>query len=189
MKNLVDFYLAHQNYAAQRQWVNWPFHNVYNYYTAQNGGVNNVVKWRALINSNISVICAQASFDDLIKLLSEWANSIPGIGTLHVYDTATCFMVPQSVHLTCGAREAAVAIGTIKIKNGCAAYSDFVAFNSELGRLSSLQLEDFLCINKQVFKKLITPAEQLAIHQRNLARHSKTSICNKIPSPKRGVCR
>lgn len=189
IKNLVNFYLEYQNYAAQRQWENWPFHNVYNYYTAQNGGIKNVDKWRNLLNSNMSEILAQTSFDDLINLLSDWAKSVPGIGTLQVYDTATCFLQPQSVHLSCGAREAAVAID-IKIHNGSAAYADFVAFDSELGRLTPLQLEDFLCINKKVFKKQLTPAAQLNIHQQYHSKSTSVTGCSSLPKPsKESTCR
>lgn len=173
MKYLVDHYLNCQNYASKREWENWPFHKFYNYRESENGCVKCVDKWRELVNSNMETILAETDFDQLYSKLEKWAKSVPGIGSLHVYDTATCFAQPNQIHLNCGAMEAAKAINSrfpIAIKNGAAPYSDFVAYDKELGRLTPLQLEDFLCINKKVFQNKVTPAEQLKQHKERKAK-------------------
>ena len=178
MKNLVDYYLSPcQNYATNRVWEDWPFHKFYNYRENQNGGMKCVDKWREIVNSNMETILAETDFDHLYSTLQKLASAVPGIGSLHVYDTATCFAQPNEVHLNCGAMEAAKAINLkspIRIRNGKAPYSDFVAYNKDLGRLTPLQLEDFLCINKKVFQNILTPSEQLKLHQK---RNAKRSSC------------
>ena len=174
MKALVDYYLlSHQNCAAKRVWANWPFHNIYDYRTAENGGMKCTDKWRDMINTNMSVILAETDFDRLYAMLTQWAKGVPGIGSLHVYDPATCFLHPNDVHLNCGALEAAKAIN-LPIKNGAAPYASFVAYDGELGRLTPLQLEDFLCINKKVFLGKQTPAQQLQQHKTLVVRYRRS---------------
>lgn len=176
MKNLVDYYLSPcQNYATNRVWEDWPFHKFYNYRESENDGVKCVDKWRELVNSRMEDIHAATDFNELYTMLERWAKDVPGIGALHVYDTATCFAQPKVVHLNCGALEAAKAINSrhpLSIKDGAAPYADFVAYDKELARLTPLQLEDFLCINKKVFQNILTPSEQLKLHQKRNAKHS-----------------
>lgn len=167
MKNLVDYYLQCQNYASKRIWADWPFHKIYNYREKENGGVKCTDKWRSLIDSNMTTILEITDFDLLYSKLEEWAKDVPGIGSLHAYDTATCFLHPNKVHLNCGAMAAAKAISSrfpITIKHGSAPYSDFVAYDKELGRLTPIQLEDFLCIYKKVFQNSVMPSEQMKLH-------------------------
>lgn len=184
MKHLVDYYLQHQNYASKRDWSDWPFHKIYNYREEENGGVKCKDKWRSLVDSNMTTILAITDFDKLHSMLEEWAKGVPGIGSLHVYDTATCFAQPNDVHLNCGAMVAAKAIASrfpIAIKNGAAPYSDFVAYDKELGRLTPLQLEDFLCIYKKVFQGVLDSSGQLDLYGE---RETKRSSCQRVLSPK-----
>lgn len=190
MKHLVDYYLHHQNYAGKRLWANWPFHNIYNYREIENGGMKCTDKWRELINSNMTTILAETNFDKLHSQLEIWAKDVPGIGSLHVYDTATCFAQPNDIHLNCGAMVAAKAIASrfpIRIKNGKAPYVDFVAYDKELGRLTPAQLEDFLCIYKKVFQNILTPAQQLRLLGKNASK-CHPSEDDITPKPSKKCC-
>ena len=166
MKALIDYYIEYQDYASERTWENWPFHNIYNYYESKNGNVTCKEKWRNLIDKELARLKEETDFDRLYLELFELAKDVPGIGSLHVYDTATCFLQPKTVHLNCGALEATKAMGIIKIEKGQALYADFLSYNSDFGKLTPLQLEDFLCINKKVFKGTLTPEQQLQEHKR-----------------------
>lgn len=163
MKRLVDFYLKHQNYAENRKWENWPFHKFYNYFRERNGGKSCVEKWREIIETNWNSLNAEMDFDALYTILEKYAASVSGIGVLHVYDTATCFLHPTKVYLHSGPKVAANAIPGITSKVEPA--STFVRYNSELARLTPLQLEDFLCINKDVFTGKVSPEVQLEKHK------------------------
>lgn len=166
MKQLVGFYLAHQDCTKIRKWENWPFHKIYNYYTNLNGGKTCVEKWREIIEANWETIICESDFNTLYSRLKQYAASVPGIGALHVYDTATCFLHPTEVFLHHGTKIASDAIR--KIKSNVSSTSVFSEYNSELARLTPLQMEDFLCINKEVFKGDITSDAQLVKHMKKL---------------------
>lgn len=191
MKYLVDYYLNHQNYASKRIWTNWPFHKVYNYREKDNGGKRCIDKWKEIVNSNMETFPKVTNFDELHSQMKDWAKDVPGIGSLHIYDTATCFAQPNDIHLNCGAMVAAKAINArvpIRIKNGKAPYADFVAYDKELARLTPLQLEDFLCINKKVFQKILTPSEQLRRHKKDETKHQSCQGNTTPKHPKKCGC-
>ena len=91
----------------------------------------------------MEAIRAVTDFDKLHAVLKQWAKGVPGIGTLHVYDTA-------------------------------APYASFMAYDNELGRLTPVQLEDFLCINKKVFQGKLTPVQQLQQHKTFVVRYRRS---------------
>ena len=155
MKRLVDFYLKYQDCTSRREWKCWPFHKIYNQYKEKNGGVTCVDKWRELVNANIHELKAIADFETLHNALLQLSGNkgnkyrrVYGIGPLHIYDTAICLKQPTIVYLHSGTKKAANAMG---IYGPTAELSDFVAKFPELDKLTPLQLEDFLCIYKEVF--------------------------------------
>ena len=148
MKQLVEFYLKYCDCTNRRNWESWPFHRIYNQYTQQNGGIPCIDKWRDFINENISEFRKITEFADLHAAISKLAQKIYGIGPLQIYDTAICFCSPSAVYLHAGTKTAANAMG---IYGQTAKSSDFIPKYPELSRLTPLQLEDFLCIYKEVF--------------------------------------
>jgi hypothetical protein len=115
-------------------------------------------------------ILSCSDFDKLFYMLNELAKSVKGIGTLHIYDTATCFLQPSRVYLQCGAREAARAMG---VTGNVADVDVFINQCPELARLTPAQLEDFLCIYKDVFKGVVTVDDRLS----QLAGHFACNPC------------
>ena len=148
MKRLVDFYLQHLDCTNRRSWKKWPFHKVYNQYTEKNGDVDCVDKWRKCINEYISHVSPDTDFTTLHCEISKLAQTVYGIGPLHIYDTAICFRYPTVVYLHSGTKIAANAMG---IYGHTAEKSKITAKYPELEILTPLQLEDFLCICKDVF--------------------------------------
>ena len=149
MQRLVDYYKKHLDCTEIRKWEKWPFHRVYNRYTEDNGGVECIAKWREIVDAHIAKQTQPIDFDTLYNDLLELAKGVKGIGELHVYDTATCFAEPTKVYLHSGAME-----GAKKILEFCttASVAAFAAVYPELAQLTPLQLEDFLCIFKDVLK-------------------------------------
>jgi hypothetical protein len=149
IQRLVDCYKGSLDCTDHRQWEKWPFHRIYNPYTEDNGGVPCVEKWREIVDAHIAKQTQPIDFDKLYNDLSELAKGVKGIGKLHIYDTAICFAKPTKVYIHSGAKEGAKAILGLCTT---ATVATFAAKHPELAELTPLQLEDFLCVFKDVLK-------------------------------------
>ena len=170
MQRLVDYYKERLDCTNHRQWEKWPFHRIYNPYTEDNGGVPCVEKWREIVDAHIAKQTQPIDFDVLYNELSELAKDVKGVGKLHIYDTAICFAEPTKVYFHSGAKE-----GAKEILEHCttASVATFAAKHPELAGLTPLQLEDFLCVFKDVLKG------EKSIKEKLNEMSSQSGICDK----------
>lgn len=104
--------------------------------------------WLETIDQNLPRLTKIITFSELYQEVKEL--TIPGIGPLTIYDTATMIgcpngVYPAVVYLHAGAKSGANAIG---IDGEEVPKEDFVAKFSAFEVLEPIQIEDFLCIYK-----------------------------------------
>jgi hypothetical protein len=95
-----------------------------------------------------------ASFDDLLNQVELSVRPIRGIGELYIYDTTQRFgaylgLYPQVVYLHSGTRAGVVAMGF----SGRLKFVEVSAFPEEFRGLQPYEIEDVLCIYKDILKK------------------------------------
>jgi hypothetical protein len=88
-------------------------------------------------------------FSELVTIVRNAFRSIGGVGPLAIYDVAERIgwylgIRPAEVHLHCGARMGARALG----RDGRSATLEMCELPSALRRLTPAQAEDFLCLYK-----------------------------------------
>jgi hypothetical protein len=105
---------------------------------------------RRLMNV-ISTLESAASFGELFQIVEDAIGDIPQIGELTIYDTALRIaawrhLEPEEVYLHAGTRCGAQALG-LNVRRTFAALTEFPP---ELLRLRAQEIEDVLCIYKDV---------------------------------------
>ena len=103
-------------------------------------------EWLRWVEEHKEELCAQSTFEDILQELHK--KEMKGIGPLVRYDTATQLAFPQEkypnqVHFYAGSAKGAKALG---IKGCCADKQVFVEICSAFAKLSTAQIEDFLCV-------------------------------------------
>ena len=103
-------------------------------------------RWLLWVNENMDMLSTLPTFEDILAELKR--NAIKGIGPLTLYDTATMLAFPDGkfparVYLHAGTAKGARAIGVIGKE---AAKQVFVKICPEFQKLSTAQIEDFLCV-------------------------------------------
>lgn len=100
------------------------------------------------VDENKEALCALPTFEDILSELHK--KEMTGIGDLSRYDTATMLAFPENklsakVYLSAGAAKGARALDVV----GSAVDKQvFVAICPDFEKLSTAQIEDFLCIYK-----------------------------------------
>lgn len=100
-------------------------------------------------------------FDELHSLLERRLRQTKGIGELYIYDTAFRIgaklgVLPTNVYLHRGTRDGAVALGY----DGRLPWIEVSDLPKELRRHKPYEIEDFLCINKNILGNAKTGAER-----------------------------
>lgn len=105
-------------------------------------------KWLDWVDENKERLMALPTFEDIISELEK--KEMKGIGPLTRYDTATQLAFPdkkfpEKVHLNAGAAKGAKALG---ITGSAVDKQIFVDICPYFERMSTAQIEDFLCVYK-----------------------------------------
>lgn len=110
------------------------------------------------------------SFTQLYDTVEELIGGIPFIGSLTIYDVAVRISArfsiePEKVYLNAGAKEGArVLLGVTKIDS----VVDISIFGETLSQLTSIHIENFLCIYKKVISKGgVKKGEKLPAYNKN----------------------
>ena len=103
-------------------------------------------RWLLWVEENKDMLSALPTFEDILAELKR--NAIKGIGPLTLYDTATMLAFPDGkfparVYLHAGTAKGARAIGVIGKE---ADMQVFVKICPDFQKLSTAQIEDFLCV-------------------------------------------
>lgn len=103
-------------------------------------------RWLLWVEENKDMLSALPTFEDILAELKR--NAIKGIGPLTLYDTATMLAFPDGkfparVYLHAGTAKGARAIGVIGKE---ADKQVFVNICPDFQKLSTAQIEDFLCV-------------------------------------------
>ena len=103
-------------------------------------------EWLRWVEENKDILSALPTFEDILAELKR--NAIKGIGPLTLYDTATMLAFPDGkyparVYLHAGTAKGARAIGVIGKE---ADKQVFVKICPDFQKLSTSQIEDFLCV-------------------------------------------
>jgi hypothetical protein len=111
-------------------------------------------KAQILLQDNIDSIERVKDFDELIHLIEGILDSVSGIGELYIYDTslrigAWLHQFPEKVYLHAGTREGARALGI----SGRAKAIEPGSLPIEFQELKPYEIEDVLCIFKDILKK------------------------------------
>jgi hypothetical protein len=109
---------------------------------------------KILLLANIESIQNVKSFDELINLIETLLDPVPWIGELYIYDTsfrigAWLNLLPKKVYLHAGTREGAKALGI----SGKVKVIELGSLPFEFQELEPYEIEDVLCIFKDVLKK------------------------------------
>lgn len=109
---------------------------------------------REILLTNISSIESTKDFDELIQLIEVLLDSATGLGELYIYDTslrigARLNLFPGKVYLHAGTRVGAKALGISRKAKAIESESLSVEFQE----LEPYEIEDVLCIFKDVLKK------------------------------------
>ena len=105
-------------------------------------------KWLEWVDENKERLMALPTFEDILAELEK--KEMKGIGPLTKYDTATQLAFPDKkfpkrVHLCAGAAKGAKALGV----SGTAVDKQvFVNICPDFAKMSTAQIEDFLCVYK-----------------------------------------
>lgn len=105
-------------------------------------------KWLDWVDKNIDRLRAFPTFEDILAELEK--KEMKGIGPLARYDTATQLAFPdkkfpEKVHLCAGAAKGARTLG---VTGSVVDKQVFVNICPDFARMSTAQIEDFLCIYK-----------------------------------------
>ena len=103
-------------------------------------------RWLLWVEENKDMLSALPTFEDILAELKR--NAIKGIGPLTLYDTATMLAFPDGkypakVYLHAGTAKGARAIGVTSKE---ADKQVFVNICPDFQKLSTAQIEDFLCV-------------------------------------------
>lgn len=105
-------------------------------------------KWLDWVDENKEALCALPTFEDILAEVNK--KEMKGIGTLTRYDTATMLAFPGNkfpakVYLSAGAARGARALD---VAGSAVDKQVFVAICPDFEKLTTAQIEDFLCIYK-----------------------------------------
>lgn len=149
--NWIEVYLQSPNATnvMNRKWEQMFIHKLHKEnYKGYNGKASE--RWKRTIENMREKLNNYTSFDKLHKAIKDITEH--GIGELSKYDTATCFgcergIYPTVVYLHAGTADGAKALG---INGATATKEQFVEVCDAFEKLEPIQIEDFLCIYKNL---------------------------------------
>lgn len=108
----------------------------------------------ATLRQNKNRLVNSSSFEELHSILHSVLWSIYGVGELYVYDTALRLgaflkLFPEKIYLHAGTRKGALALGL----NVSAGVLEITDFPEPIRSLQPYEIESFLCVYKDDFKK------------------------------------
>ena len=136
-------------------------------------------KWLDWVDENTERLIALPTFEDILAELEK--KEMKGIGPLTRYDTATQLAFPDKkfpnrVHLCAGAAKGAKALGV----SGTAVDKQvFVNICPDFAKMSTAQIEDFLCVYKSYLKGEIEDEQESTSNGCCTAKPSKLGGCGK----------
>lgn len=136
-------------------------------------------KWLEWVDENKERLMALPTFEDILAELEK--KEMKGIGPLTKYDTATQLAFPDKkfpkrVHLCAGAAKGAKALGV----SGTAVDKQvFIDICPDFAKMSTAQIEDFLCVYKSYLKGEIEDEQESISNGCCTAKPGKPGGCGK----------
>ena len=136
-------------------------------------------KWLEWVDENKDRLIALPTFEDILSELER--KEMKGIGPLTRYDTATQLAFPDKkfpkrVHLCAGAAKGARALD---VMGSVVDKQVFVNICPDFARMSTAQIEDFLCVYKSYLKGEIEDEQESTSNGYCTAKTGKPGGCGK----------